>query len=126
MNQLLRSIWAALDALLKRAAERRATATQTMRDALARPVAASAPAPTVRGAARTRGPGIDPALNPSFTSAPRGVPAPTVAKVVPSVPDGLSRTEASIVRGIFSNPQSLAAAFIAAEILAQPLALRDR
>ena len=126
MNQLLRSISAALDAFLTRVDERRAAATQTMRDALAARAAAPGPAPTVPGAPRPRRPGTAPAQSSSAKLPPRSAPGPTVTNVVRPLPDGPSRTEAGIVRGIFSNPQSLAAAFIAAEILAQPLALRDR
>ncbi len=34
--------------------------------------------------------------------------------------------EAGFVSGLFANPRSLAAAFVVAEILAQPVALRER
>jgi hypothetical protein len=41
------------------------------------------------------------------------------------VPSGQLAAEAGRVTALFANPQSLVAAFIVAEVLAKPVALRD-
>ncbi len=53
-----------------------------------------------------------------------GAPAPS-AESADMPPPGRPTPEAGLVAGLFTNPRSLAAAFIAAEILAKPVSLRD-
>jgi hypothetical protein len=79
------------------------------------PVRAADPAraAVLRTAAHSVGSPLDP-------SRPRSAGPPAAAA------DEAARAEGNLVRGLFATPQTVAAALIAAEILAPPVALRDR
>jgi hypothetical protein len=77
-------------------------------------------------ALKKRAPERDP-IRDRFRPAP-SVSAEAKPQPAPSQPgsEAAARApEAGLVRALFANPRSLAAAFVAAEILAKPVALRD-
>ena len=60
-------------------------------------------------------------LNSPYTKP--SVPAGPAAS---GVPDDAAKREAGLVTALFASPQSLVAAFVVAEVLAPPVALRER
>jgi hypothetical protein len=135
MDDLLALIAAIFDAFTKR--ERPASRLgQALRDAFAERV------PVPGAPAAGAGPPVSPGLSPAAKapSQPNIAPLPVARPPAgspqsfgaASPPDGARRgatashpPEAGRVTALFANPQSLVAAFIVAEVLAKPVALRD-
>ncbi len=125
MDERFGLVAAAIDRFVKRAREQRIAATGALRQALAeRATGGGQVAPNaVAGAAPARAAA---GRSAAFASSqPAATPAGRARAPVPAGPSAAAR-EAGLVSGLFRSPQSLAAAFIAAEILAKPVALRDR
>jgi len=115
VEDLLGLIFGLFDAFAKRSGQRRGVA-QLLREALAE---------------RKIAPAIATAVAPR--SAPRPMPLAQTAAAPPAVvlprrPTAVAAPspEAGLVTGLFASPQSLVAAFIVAEVLAKPVALREQ
>jgi hypothetical protein len=126
MDDLLALLAALFDAWSKR--DRPAARLgKALREAFAERVPArGTPAAPVGSKA---GPGAPPsatpvAAAPPATSAAPQLPNAAVRSAIPSSA-GAQPPEAGQVTALFANPQSLVAAFIVAEVLAKPIALRD-
>jgi hypothetical protein len=134
MDELLGLLAALFNALTKglepASARRPAPLGQALRDALAQRVVA----PAGPGATSPAGPPAAPAGRPRSAALQPSAPIAPAPPPPPQSPAaGVSRRaappgqapEAGRVTALFANPQSLVAAFIVAEVLAPPIALRD-
>jgi hypothetical protein len=109
VEELLGLIFGLFDAFAKRS-DRRANLGSVLRAALAERIAAVPKAAPSRAIPLAEAVAVRPADLPPRRPAPAVLPSP----------------EAGLVTGLFANPQSLVAAFIVAEVLAKPVALRDQ
>jgi hypothetical protein len=80
---------------------------------------APAPTPASPGSARAAAPAADPRVHDPVDLF--GVAAPPLGRTPPA-----ASAEGGLVRALFATPQTVAAAFIASEVFALPVALRDR
>jgi len=101
-------------AAIKKAADKRALRQKAM-------LAQFAP-----GAAQLRAEAASPIMPPVMVRQPVHPARPEPVIAVPDVSETLPQAETRLIEGLFSEPRSLVAAFVASEILGPPVAFRQR